>query len=153
MANIAQTVNVLQAPIQTNKEKMILTPTYHVFDMYKVHQNADLLPVNFKNIEYNFKDKKIPQISISASINSQNKIHITLCNLNHIEKTEIQFELKNHNITNVNANILTNKKMNAHNTFDNSEEVKPSLFQEVSINNNNLFLEIPPKSIIAIEVN
>ena len=99
-----------------------------------------------------FKDKKIPQINISASIDSQNKIHITLCNLNHFDKTKIKCELKGSIKNNIKANILTNKKMNAHNTFENPEEVKPVLFREVSIEENNLSLEIPPKSIIALEV-
>ncbi len=152
MANIAQTVNVLQALILTKKEKMILTPTYHVFNMYKVHHDTDLLEVNFKNLEYNYNDKKIPQINISASIDSQNKIHITLCNLNHLDKTKIKCELNGSIRKNVKASILTNKKMNAHNTFENPEEVKPVLFQEVSIEENNLSIEIPPMSIIALEV-
>ena len=78
MANIAQTVNVLQAMILTEGEKMIVTPTYHVFDMYKVHQDATLLPFDLQCDDYVFEDKAVPQISLSASKDADEVIHISL---------------------------------------------------------------------------
>ena len=67
MANIAQTVNVLQAMILTDKEKMLLTPTYHVFEMFKVHQGGTFLPVELQSPDYAFGSEKIPMVSASAT--------------------------------------------------------------------------------------
>ena len=70
MSNIAQMVNVLQAVILTNGEKMVVTPTYHVFEMYKVHQGATLIPIDLKSPEYQFGEKSVPAVSASASRDS-----------------------------------------------------------------------------------
>ncbi|WP_306766703.1 alpha-L-arabinofuranosidase C-terminal domain-containing protein, partial [Staphylococcus hominis] len=67
MANIAQIVNVLQSVILTEGEKMILTPTYHVFDMYKVHQDAERLATHHSGADYEMNGEKIPQVSVTAS--------------------------------------------------------------------------------------
>jgi alpha-L-arabinofuranosidase len=74
MANIAQTINVLQAVILTDKEKMLLTPTYWVYYLYKVHQDATLLPVSFSGNRYKLNGKKIDAISVSASKDAAGKI-------------------------------------------------------------------------------
>ena len=81
MANLAQVVNVLQAVILTDKEKMILTPTYHVMNMYKAHQDAQLLPVSFENTAYSWGDEKLPALSISASLDKNGSVHISLANI------------------------------------------------------------------------
>jgi alpha-N-arabinofuranosidase len=67
MANIAQTVNVLQSMVLTDKEKMVLTPTYHVFEMYKVHQGATLIPVELNSQQYALAQAGIPSLSASVS--------------------------------------------------------------------------------------
>ena len=78
MANIAQTVNVLQALIFTEGEKMLLTPTYHIYDMYKVHHDATLLPLELDSPpEYSFDDQSLPSVQASASIDSEGRIHIS----------------------------------------------------------------------------
>src|ERR1700754_3360776 len=81
MAALAQTINVLQALILTDKEKMILTPTYHIFDMYKVHQAAKYLPIKLNVPDYEVDGKKIPAVNASASQDAAGKIHISLVNL------------------------------------------------------------------------
>ena len=70
MANLAQTINVLQAVILTNKEKIVLTPTYHVMEMYNVHQNATMLPLQMISDNYKFGDETLPSLSASASKDS-----------------------------------------------------------------------------------
>ncbi len=80
-ANIAQTINVLQAMILTKGEQMILTPTYHVFEMYKVHQDATLLPINLEEGTYTYGGESTGAVSASASRDSQGRIHITLVNM------------------------------------------------------------------------
>jgi alpha-N-arabinofuranosidase len=76
MANLAQTINVLQAVILTNEEKMILTPTYHVLEMYNVHQDATLLPLELKSTDYTLGADKLPAISASASKDKNGVIHV-----------------------------------------------------------------------------
>ena len=97
MANIAQTINVLQSIILTEGERMILTPTYHVFNMYKVHQDANLLQLDINSPEYIYNGESIPQVNASASINNENKIHISLCNMNPHESANINCQLRGRN--------------------------------------------------------
>ena len=86
MANLAQMVNVLQAVILTNNEKIILTPTYHVMEMYNVHQDAVMIPLELQNIFYKEGNDSLPAISVSASRNQQGLTHISLVNIDP-EKT------------------------------------------------------------------
>jgi len=81
MANIAQTVNVLQAPILTDGASLILTPTYHVFEMYRVHQGAAMLPAELATEAYAQGGETIPALNLSASRDAQGRIHLTICNL------------------------------------------------------------------------
>jgi alpha-N-arabinofuranosidase len=81
MAALAQTINVLQALILTDKEKMVLTPTYHIFDMYKVHQDAKYLPIKLNVPDYEVDGKKIQAVNASASQDASGKVHISLVNL------------------------------------------------------------------------
>lgn len=75
MDNLAQTLNVLQALVLTEAEKIILTPTYLVFEMYKIHQDATKLPLELQGPSYKYKDDNIPAISVSASRDNQGRIH------------------------------------------------------------------------------
>ena len=152
MANIAQMVNVLQAIILTEGEKMVLTPTYHVFDMYKVHQEADLLQVNLENEEYRFGDDAIPQVSASASMDKDGVIHISICNLSHEKDVEIDCQLRGTEVSGVSGTILTAPAMNAHNTFDAPENIKPARFNGASLKNGVLRIEMPPKSVVVLAV-
>jgi alpha-N-arabinofuranosidase len=152
MANLAQTVNVLQSLILTKEEQMILTPTYHVFDMYKVHQDATLLPLDLKCPQYTYQDSSIPYISVSASKNSQKEIHITLCNLDPKESIHLTCELRGIRAETVTGQILTSDKMTAHNTFQNPNEVKPSQFKGAVLENNTLEITLPSKSVVVLKV-
>ena len=93
MANIAQTVNVLQAMILTDKEKMLLTPTYHVFEMYSVHHDATLLPSDLTCEDYQLGEQTIPALNVSASRDKAGKIHVTLCNLDPNTAKDVQCKL------------------------------------------------------------
>lgn len=154
MANIAQMVNVLQAMILTEREKMILTPTYHVFDMYKVHQDSTLLPVDLKGEYCTFKDSNLPKLNVSASGSEDGKIHITICNIDPKSSEEIICKLDglNHSAS-VSAQVLTADLMNEHNTFENPENIKPENFSDITIKKDELSLTIPSKSVLAISIN
>ena len=154
MANIAQTVNVLQAMILTEGEKMILTPTYHVFDMYKVHQDAELLAVDSSFGTYGFNGETLSQVSVSASQNAEGKIHISLCNIDHQNGAELNVELRGVNTgeTRVSGTILTADNMNAHNTFDQPEVVKPMEFTGAAVENNKLAIKLPAMSVVTLVI-
>jgi len=152
MANIAQTVNVLQAVILTKGGKMILTPTYYVFDMYKVHQGARLLPVNIICEAYKNNADKLPGLDVSASRTDSGKINITICNLNHTLPAEIVCELKEFTPKNVTGQTLTAEKINAHNTFDQPDAVKPVKLTDVKIDGQKISLRLPAKSVSVIEI-
>jgi alpha-N-arabinofuranosidase len=152
MANIAQTINVLQAVILTEGSKMVLTPTYHVFNMYKVHQDAQLLDFDIKSPEYRYGDECIPQITVTASLDDGGKIHISLCNLNPVEEAAIECELRGEKKTRVTGTILAQDKMNSHNTFEEPNKVVPSEFYQASIVENVLKVMLPPMSVVVLEV-
>ncbi|SFQ04323.1 alpha-N-arabinofuranosidase [Caldicoprobacter faecalis] len=150
MANLAQTVNVLQAMILTEGEKMIVTPTYHVFDMYKVHQDAQLLSLEFTSSLYSYGDEGIPQVSASASEDDHGKIHISLCNLDPNTVADIRCELRGTRRTRVSGTILTSSEMNAHNTFDEPNAVKPVAFSDAALVDNVLEVKLPSKSVVVL---
>src|SRR5664280_862235 len=128
MANIAQMINVLQAMILTDKEKMILTPTYHVFEMYTVHHDAKLLPSEVQSADYQSGSDKLPQVNVSASRDQAGRIHVTLCNLDPKNAAEVACDLQGVKATKVSGRILTAPAMNAHNTFEKPETLKTAEF-------------------------
>ena len=89
MTNIAQTINVLQAMVLTEGEKMILTPTYHIYDMYKVHQDAKLLDFAVLSDDYECGTENLKQINASVSKDSLGNINATLVNLDPNQMAEV----------------------------------------------------------------
>jgi alpha-N-arabinofuranosidase len=152
MANIAQTNNVLQAMILTEGEKMILTPTYHVFEMYKVHQDATMLPIDTEFTDYQFGDEKVPVIDVSASKDKSGKIHISLCNLNPANPADIACKLQGIEQAKVSGRVLTADDMTAHNTFDKPETVKPAAFDGFTLRGDMLTVKLPTKSVVVLEI-
>lgn len=152
MANIAQLVNVLQAVILTEGEKMLLTPTYHVFDMYKVHQDAQLLSVDFENTYYTYDGEEIPEINVSSSMDDEGKIHISVCNLNPFDDKEINLEIRGVNVSSISGKVLSADKINAMNTFENSNNVKIDVLKNSELINNVAKCIIPSKSVVVLEI-
>jgi len=152
MANIAQTVNVLQAMILTDKEKMILTPTYHVFDMFKVHQDATLLPSDLETTRYKFDGQSIPTLTASASGDESGKIHISICNLDPNSSAKLECVVRGADCNKVTGTVLTADKINACNTFDKPEGVKPAGFDDFKLNGGKLTVDVPSKSIMVLEI-
>jgi alpha-L-arabinofuranosidase len=152
MANIAQTVNVLQALIHTEGEKMVLTPTYHVFEMYKGHQDATLLPLHLESGKYAFQGNEIPSISASASI-KDGKILISVVNIHPTQHSEMDIDLRGYNISRAVGRILTSPKLDDHNTYDRPNVVVPADFPNIRIRNNQFRVNIPAKSVVTFELN
>ena len=153
MANLAQIVNVLQAVILTKDEKMILTPTYHVMEMYKVHQDAILIPLEFKSPEFVFGQEKIQAVSVSASKNAEGKIYFSLTNIDHLKAQVVDIDLKNIKSSSVKGRILTSSKVQDHNSFENPEKVRPELFKDFSLSSQSLKVTLPPNAVVVLELN
>ncbi|MBW3636938.1 MAG: alpha-N-arabinofuranosidase [Armatimonadetes bacterium] len=149
MANIAQTVNVLQAMILTDGAKMILTPTYHVFEMWKVHQGATMLPIHLSSEDYRHEDKQIPAWSASASKDGAGRIHLTVCHTNPSQSATLSVELRGTKAASVSGRIMTANELNTHNTFDNAEAIAPRDLNEgdAHLEGDRLTLTLPPASV------
>ena len=152
MTNIAQTVNVLQAVILTDGEKMLLTPTYWVYHLYKVHQDATLLPVSLTCDKYELNGKKIDAVSVSASKDDSGKIHVTLVNIDPNKAQTIEMELRGVTVKKVSGKILTSGKINDYNSFDKPNTVTVKDFKDVKPAGDKLNVILPGKSVVLLEL-
>jgi alpha-N-arabinofuranosidase len=150
MANLAQIVNVLQAVILTNKEKIILTPTYHVMEMYNVHQNARMIPVSLENILYTEGNDSLPAISVSASRDSAGLTHISLVNVDPGKPHLVHIRWQGKALILGSGRILHSAKIQDHNSFDDPEKISPQTFTGASISENILKAELPPASVVVL---
>ena len=152
MANIAQTVNVLQAMVLTQHEKMLLTPSYHVFEMYAVHQDATLVPCDVESERYEYGDYCVPAVSASASIDDSGKLHLTLSNANPHQDIAVSLFVRGVKGSQVQGRVLQGKSMNAHNTFEKPNEVQPKEFNGAEFSADGLEIVMPKMSVVALEV-
>jgi len=151
-ANIAQTINVLQAMVLTRGKDMILTPTYHVFEFYTVHHDATLLPISLTAGTYEFEGQSVPAVSASASRDSAGRIHITLANLDPNRARTVETELRGARVTGVTGRVLTAAAMNAHNTFEQPTAVQPAEFRGARLSGSTLTIDLPAKSVVVLEI-
>ena len=150
MTNIAQMINVLQAMILTDKEKMLLTPTYHVYKMYIPFQQAESLPVNVEQASfYSIGEQSINAITASAAIGVDGKTYISLVNVDPTEKAEVTVRLDSGKIKGAKGQILTAASMDAHNTFDKPNTIKPSAYS-AKAKGGKLTFKLPAKSIVVV---
>jgi len=152
LANIAQTVNVLQSMILTQDGEMVLTPTYFVFKMYKVFHETTLLPIDLTCEDYTISDEKLKSINSCASINKDGIIHISLVNLNPEKEIEISCQINGKTLNKVSGEILTSEKINDFNDFGQAEKVKPETFKGAKISGSKLIVKLPSKSVIVLTV-
>lgn len=152
VASLAQTVNVLQALILTEKEKMLLTPTYHVFDLYKVHMDAKHIPLKFSSPSYTVGNEKVPAINASASIDSTGVVHITLVNVDAKNKISVNTLLNGLKWSKVTGRIVTSGKFTDHNSFDNPNKITAKAFTGAKKSGNQLVAELPPLSVVELEL-
>ncbi len=152
MANLAQTINVLQALILTKGAQFLLTPTYHVFDMYKVHMDAQYLPIHFQSPDYTFDGKKIPSVNISASKDSSNVIHISLVNIDPIKSQSLSINLYDLPYSAVSGTILSSPNVTDFNDFDNKTKINIKPFSGAKKEMNKLAMTLPAKSIVMLEL-
>lgn len=147
MANIAQLVNVLQSVILTEGEKMLLTPTYHVFHMYRVHQENTLIDSFIETEEIGTEEARVPNLHESASVSEDGVIYLSVSNLSVDESYEVESFIVDTQVTKVAATILTGE-MGAYNTFEHPETVKPAEFTNFTVTDQGIRFQIPACSVI-----
>ncbi len=152
VANLAQMVNVLQSVILTKDDKMVLTPTYYVFKMFKVHQEAKLLNIDLRSEDYTFGKKSIPAVSASASVDKDGKVHISLANLNPNKPVTVTCPVIGDSFTKATGELLTSAQMNSFNSFESPDVVKPVAFNGFLLKNGILTITMPSKSVVVLEI-
>ncbi|RAV99074.1 alpha-N-arabinofuranosidase [Pseudochryseolinea flava] len=152
IANLAQTINVLQSVILTKEDKMILTPTYHVMEMYNVHQDAKLVPLVIKSAEYKFNNQSLPAVSASATKDAKGATHISLVNIDSKQSQEITIDLSRNEYKTVSGRILTSAKVQDFNSFEQTDKIKPAAFKDAQLKNGKLQVKLPPFSVVVLEL-
>ena len=154
MANIAQTVNVLQAMILTDGGKMLLTPTYHVFEMYRVHQGEAVLPVTVTAPAFELNGQSIPTVSATASRAGAGPVHLSVVNTDPHRPATVRAAISGSAGRGARGRILTAGAMDAHNTFARPDTVRPADFTAFrpAPDGRSLTLELPPKSVVTLEL-
>ena len=151
-ANLAQAVNVLQALVLTDKEKLLLTPTYHVFDLYQVHQDAEYLPLQFTSPEYAFGNEKIPALNASASKDKNGAVHLSLVNLDPHHALTLETALPGVRWQTVTGRVLTSASVSDYNSFDKPNTVKLTAFTGAKKRGDKLAVTLPAKSVVVLEL-
>lgn len=163
MANIAQVVNVLQSMILTDQKgtgHMVLTPTYHVFNMYKPFQEATYLPIDYTpetihaRGDSHAKDgRDVPLLSISAAKAQDGSLVVSLTNISLDKSQKININLKGADkLKTISGQILTSKNVADYNDFSTPDKVRPAEFKAAKIKKGTLSAEIPAKSIVVLTV-
>jgi len=151
MANIAQMINVLQAMILTDGEKMLLTPTYHVFRMYLPFQDATLIPVTFESGSYTHGDVTLPRLDAIAARDSSGKLWLAITNLDPEQPSEIDASLNGIAAKSATAETLTAPKVDSINTFSAPGTVQPRA-TSATIRAGKLTLTVEPKSVTVVAI-
>ena len=153
MANIAQIVNVLQSMILTEGDRMLLTPTYHVFRMFRGHQDATAVPVEFACDTLQAPSGRLyPAFSVSASRSGEGKLLFTMVNPCLDKDLRVTLELDDEKPSEALAEILHAEDVRTYNRFDAPERVVPKPFRDVRIVGRRLELTLPPASVVALTV-
>lgn len=162
MANIAQVVNVLQSMILTDQKgtgHMVLTPTYHVFEMYKGFQEATYLPMDFKcdsimvrGDQHAKNGRKIALLNTSAAKQTDGSVIISLANISLDKAQKIDINLDGFTGKTVTGRILACKSITDFNDFEHPKTVKPADFKGAKLKKNVLTAEIPAKSIVVLNI-
>jgi alpha-L-arabinofuranosidase len=151
MANIAQMINVLQAMIMTEKEKMVLTPTYYVFKMYVPFQDAKFVPVTFDAGWYTHGDVALPRVDAIAAKDANGKLWLEITNLDPNQPVEIEASLAGITAKSAAGETLTAPKVDSVNTFDTPNTVVPKAVS-AKVQGGKLTLKLEPKSVTVVSV-
>ncbi len=156
MANIAQTVNVLQAMVLTRGKQIALTPTYYVFRMYRVHQDAKMLPVELTSPDYTYDGHGIPALTASASRDKDGVVHVSFTNADPHQAIMVPCQLAGAGTDagewEVFADVITADQMDAANDFGKQPAVKIGELPGTRIDDGKLVVELPAKSVVMLAI-
>ena len=151
MANIAQIVNVLQAMILTKGNEMVLTPTYHVFRMYNVHQNAQYVPTECNAADMVAPSGRImPEVSVTASKDADGKLHVSIANPVVDKAQTLVLSFDDLNPKNVTGEVLAAPTIQSYNDFGKEPAVAPKPFTAFKKNGKTLTVTVPAASVVAL---
>ena len=151
MANIAQMVNVLQSVLLTEGDRMVKTPTYHVFDLYKEHQDASLVESSLENEAVGCGEWQVPNVSESASVDEHGALHITLANLDAEKSCTLSCTIEGMTAQSCGGRILSGD-MHALNSFEAPDAVTLRDFDGAAFTGEGLCITLPPCSVVAITI-
>ena len=146
MANLAQTVNVLQALILTRREQMVLTPTYHAFELYRVHQGARVVPFELETPSYELDGESVPHLHVTASRAPSGAVSLSVVNLHATRGASLEVS----NLGPVEGRVLTAGALDAENRFDEAPSVTPAPFEGISHASGRLELSLPARSVVVV---
>ncbi|MCK9343446.1 MAG: alpha-N-arabinofuranosidase [Massilibacteroides sp.] len=157
MTNIAQVVNVLQSMILTKENKMVLTPTYYVFKMYKNFQGATVLPLQIcseqKKVTSERGDQRIvPFVCATAAKDKKGQIQLALSNIDLENEREIAIQFEKENLTPLSGQLLTSEHISDHNTFDKPNTVKITSFTNFKKTADGITVHMPKASIVVLTI-
>lgn len=152
MANIAQTVNVLQAIILTDDSGIVLTPTYHVFDLYQPHMDALLLPTYQKGPEYEFNGKYQNALSTSASKGNDGTINITIVNIDPTNDISLDCDVIGLSAKTVTGTYISSEKFNDYNSFEHPEVVGIKELNGIKLSKGKINVTLPARSVVLLQV-
>jgi alpha-N-arabinofuranosidase len=152
MANVAQIINVLQSVILTDGDAMLVTPTYHVFDMYKAHHDALKLPLYIESEQKTVGFSAIPLVTASASLDRDGKIHVSLTNIDADGERSVNIELYGVSVKSVTGSIITSANIQDINTFDKPDRIGIEPFTGMTAGRSAVTVQMPPKSVITLEI-
>ena len=150
-ANIAQMINVLQAVILTENEKMVLTPTYHVFRMYVPFQDAAYIPVNFNAGIYKAGNISLPRVDAVAAKGKDGNIYVAITNIDPNNPATIEVSMGGSSISGVEGETLYAPAIDAVNTFDSPDTVFPKAIN-ASVSGSKVSVTVQPQSVTVLSL-
>jgi alpha-N-arabinofuranosidase len=129
---------------------MVLTPTYHVFRMFRPFQDATFLPADLQTPRYELGQSSVPAISLSAARTAAGTLVVALVNLDPAKAMPMSLSLSGATAHTVKGEILTAAALDAHNTFENPDAVHPIRFTGAAIKSGKLSLTLPAKSVAVL---
>jgi len=150
-ANIAQMINVLQAIIHTDNEKMVLTPTYHAFRMYVPFHDAARLPVDFDAGKYQAGDIDLPRIDAIAAKGKDGQIYVSITNIDPNNTASVDLSLDGHSLVSVKGETLYASSIDAVNTFENTDNVSPEVVN-ATVSGSKVSVTVQPQSLTVLSI-
>jgi len=143
---------VLQAMILTDGANMVLTPTYYVYYLYRLHHDATLLPTELSGPEYSFEGDELPAMNVSASRDESGRIHVSLVNIDPHTSVEVSAALQGAAAKQISGQVLTADEITSHNTFEKPNVVEPMAFRDAKVTSDGFTAKVPAKSIVVLTI-